>query len=561
MTPTHLASDLIGRISEAYRQIAASDRPQIWITLRPKAEVEIEALTLAARAAGGADLPLLGLLGAVKDNIDVAGLPTTAGAASYAYVPELDATAVRRLRDAGALVLGKTNLDQFATGLVGTRSPYGAVPNAWDRTRISGGSSAGSAVAVALQQVDFALGTDTAGSGRVPAALNGIIGIKPTKGLIPTTGVVPACASIDCVTVFTRELSLGQRLVQLMSGPDGIDALARQHAGASGSTSGRIGVPGPEHLLGMASGWLEAFDAAVETLRLAGRVVVEVDVAPLLAAARMLYESSLVAERYAAVGAHLEAHRDLIGTDLDPTVSRIILAGADPSAATLFADQRRLAELGAAGREALAGVDALLTPTTTWHPTIEQVAQDPIGANAAMGRFTNFCNLLDFASLAVPAGVVNGLPFGVMITGPAFSDDRLASLVGPLLNPEVELVVVGAHLTGQPLNHQLVLAGGSLVGPVRTSADYRLFALDTVPPKPGLVRGAEGAEIAGELWRMPAAGLGRFLAALPAPMVLGTIELSDGRWTTGFLVEPFALTGAEDITHHGGWRAYRATLS
>lgn len=559
------------RVHDAFDRIATVDRPEVWITLRDRAGVLAEASRVDPA------LPLAGLLFAVKDNIDVAGLPTTVAARSYAYEPTADATAVARLRAAGAVVVGKTNLDQFATGLVGTRSPFGAVRNAWDPTRISGGSSSGSATAVALGIVDFALGTDTAGSGRVPAALGNLVGVKPTKGLVPNTGVVPACRSQDCVTVFARALPLARLAAELMSGPDGVDPLARDdRAHAALPTVPRIAVPLPSQLEGLAAGWAEAFAAAVGRFRALGIEVVEVDIAPLLDAAALLYDGAFVAERHAAVGAHIEAHRDLVGEDLDPSVATIVLGGARPTASELFADMARLDALGAAGRAVLDGTTALLTPTTTWHPTLAEVAADPIGANSRMGRYTNFANLLDMASLAVPAGFVDGLPFGVMLTGPAFTDRRLAALASAFLAPTVDLLVVGAHLRGQPLNGQLVAAGGSFVREARTASDYRLYALDTVPPKPGLVRagpvasgsgvasggGVPAADsrtgsIAGEVWRLPAAGFASFVAALPAPMAIGTVTLEDGSDVTGFLVEPRAVVGAEDITHHGGWRAYR----
>ncbi|MCW2784748.1 MAG: allophanate hydrolase [Marmoricola sp.] len=546
------------RVRAAYARIDAVDRPELWISLRGLEDVLAEAEGLDP------SLPLAGVVCAVKDNIDVAGLPTTAGAPSFAYRPTADATAVARLRAAGAIVIGKTNLDQFATGLVGTRSPYGAVGNAWDRTRIAGGSSSGSAVAVALGIVDLALGTDTAGSGRVPAALNGIVGVKPTRGLVPITGVVPACYTLDCVTTFARDLALARTAAEVMAGPDHADPLSRTGVPLPPAPARpRIAVPTAPHLDGLAAGWQEAFAAAVARFAELGAEIVEVDITPLLDAAALLYEGAFVAERYAAVGSHLEKHRDLIGTDLDAVVASIILGARAKTAADWAADTARLAALGAAGREALGDYDALLTPTTTWHPTLDEVAADPIGANARMGRFTNFANLLDFAAIAVPAGFVGGLPFGVMLSGPAFSDQALAGLADRFANRTLDIFVAGAHLTGQPLNSQLVLAGGSLVGEVRTAAQYRLHALDTVPPKPGLVRvpdGDDGASIVGELWRLPAAGFGTFVAAIPAPMVIGQVSLEEGRSVSGFLVEPAALGTAHDITAFGGWRAYLASL-
>jgi allophanate hydrolase len=546
--------DAVARVAAAFDRIEAADRPEVWISLRDRASA------LAEASAVDPSLPRAGLVFAVKDNIDVYGLPTTAAAPSYAYRPGVDATAVARLRAAGAVVIGKTNLDQFATGLVGTRSPYGAVRNAWDPARISGGSSSGSAVAVALGLVDFALGTDTAGSGRVPAALNGIVGVKPTKGLVPVTGVVPACYSLDCVTVFARDLALGRTVAELMEGVDPADPLSRAGSlSVAAPARPRLAVPTASHLQGLAPGWREAFAAAVRRFARAGAEIVEVDVAPLLEAASLLYDGAFVAERYAAAGAHLEKHADLIGSDLDPTVAGIILGGKEKTAADWATDTARLAALSAAGRAALSGCDALLTPTTTWHPTLAEVAADPVGANARMGRFTNFANLLDFASLAVPAGFVGGLPFGVMLTGAAFTDRALADLARRFANPGIDLFVVGAHLTGQPLNVQLAAAGGTLVAATATAPSYALHVLDTDPPKPGLVRvGDGGCSIKGELWRLPADGFGAFVGALPAPMAIGRVTLIDATSVSGFLVEPAALENAPDISHLGGWRAYLA---
>jgi allophanate hydrolase len=561
-----VAANAVERVRAAYAAITAAGRPEVWITLRPASEALAEAAEIDVRVMDGEELPLAGLVAAVKDNVDVAGLPTTAAAPSFAYQPAQDATAVARLRAAGAVVLGKTNLDQFATGLVGTRSPHGAVRNAWDPARISGGSSSGSAVAVALGLVDLALGTDTAGSGRVPAALNGVVGVKPTRGVIPSTGVVPACRSLDCVTVFARSLDLARKAVTTMAGPDGHDPLAsllgNVPRGAWRLTAGdrapRVAVPLPAQLEGLADGWAEAFAAAVSRLGMAGVETAEADITPLLEAAALLYGGAFVAERYAAVGAHVAANTGLIGTDLDPVVARIILDGARFTAADLFADQQRLDRLAAQAAATLSGFDALLTPATTAHPTLADVAADPVGVNAGLGRYTNFANLLDLASVAVPAGTVRGLPFGIMLTGPAGSDERLAGIAMRYDQAPVDLLVVGAHLSGQPLNHELLAAGATLVGPAATARRYRLLALDTAPPKPGLVREARGgASIAGEVWRLPAAGFARFMAGLASPMAVGLVGLDDGRDVLGFLCEAVAMDGAADITGYGGWRAWR----
>ncbi|MFC8429194.1 allophanate hydrolase [Streptomyces sp. NPDC057253] len=543
-------STTVTRVRAAYDRVEAVDRPEIWIDLRPRDEVEREARAIDERLARGEQLPLAGRLFAAKGNIDVAGLPTTAGCPSYAYHPEADAPVVAALRAAGALVLGTTNLDQFATGLVGTRSPYGAVRNAYDPSRISGGSSSGSAVAVALGIVDFALGTDTAGSGRVPAAFNGIVGLKPTRGLVPTTGVVPACASIDCVTVFARTL------------PEAEQALAHMATGTAPSLPGRrpgpwrIAVPPREQLGELDEGWTEAYEAAVRRLTAAGASIRELDLTPFTEAAAMLYEGAFVAERYTAVGAFIDKATAANDDSLDPTVAAIITRARDLPAHQLYADLDRLAALRNRALTELSDADALLLPTTPGHPTLADVAADPVGTNARLGRFTNSTNLFDLAAVAVPTGEVNGLPFGVMLIGPAHTDERLAS-IARLLQPETQLAVVGAHLTGQPLNPQLLALGARLDRTTTTAPVYRLHALHTDPPKPGLVHvGEDGAQIETEIWRLPAEGLGRLLTTLPRPMALGSVQLSDGSRVPGFLCEPAALENAEDITSYGGWRSY-----
>ncbi|MFC5744365.1 allophanate hydrolase [Actinomadura rugatobispora] len=533
------------RVHAAYDRIAEVDRPEIWIGLRPRAEVAAEA------ARTDPALPLAGRLLAVKGNIDVAGLPTTAGCPSYAYEPARDAPVVARLRAAGAVVIGTTNLDQFATGLVGTRSPYGAVRGAADPSRVAGGSSSGSAVAVALGIADLALGTDTAGSGRVPAAFNGIVGLKPTRGLVPAEGVVPACASLDCVTVFARTLAEAERaLAHMVTGAG--DPLAR----APGPW--RIAVPDPARLGELDEGWAEAFGAAAARLETAGASPRPVDLAPFTEAAAMLYEGAFVAERYTAVGRFIDERAAQGAPDLDPTVARIIQGARDVPAHRLFADRERLAALRSRALAALGDADALLLPTAPGHPTLAEVAADPLGANARLGRFTNSTNLLDLAAVAVPAGTVRGLPFGVMLIGPAHTDDRLARIAA-LLTPPARVAVVGAHLTGQPLNPQLLALGARFDRTTTTAPCYRLYALPTDPPKPGLVRVPEdGAAIEAEVWEIPPEGLGGLVASLPRPMALGSVELADGSRVPGFLCEPAALPGAADITSYGGWRPYLA---
>ncbi|HWS35074.1 MAG TPA: allophanate hydrolase [Actinoplanes sp.] len=544
------------RVRAAYAKITQSDRQEVWITLRDESEVLVEAARVAERLAAGEDLPLAGSLLAVKDNIDVTGLPTTAGCPDFAYRPEVSAPAVQRLVDAGAIVLGKTNLDQFATGLVGTRSPHGAVRDVRDPALVSGGSSSGSAVAVALGIADLALGTDTAGSGRVPAAFQRIVGIKPTRGVVPTDGVVPACRTLDCVTVFARTLGEAQQAANLMASP-----VWPNTAPLAAPPRPVVAVPSRDELTGMSAEWLDAFEQVAKDLESAGAVLRPLRLAPFLAAAKLLYEGGFVAERYEAVGAFVDAHPDRV----DPTVRKIITAARDIPAHVLVADTARLARLRDDAMAEWGDADALLLPTAPVHPSIADVLADPVGVNSLVGTYTNFCNLFDLAAVAVPAP---GLGVQVITRGHA---DAVAAGIAALIIGEpappaaatgIPLLVVGAHLSGQPLNHQLTTAGARLAGTVTTAPAYRLHALPTTPPKPGLTRVATGgAGIEGEVWELPPAALGPFLAALPAPMTLGKVDLADGSSVTGFLCEATALTEAPDITGHGGWRAYLAENS
>ncbi|WP_236795184.1 allophanate hydrolase [Amycolatopsis sp. GM8] len=542
------------RVQASYRRIADVDRPEVWIDLRPQEDVEREAAELDQRLAAGEQLPLAGTVLAVKGNIDVAGLPTTAACPEYAYLPAEDAAVVARLRAAGTVVLGTTNLDQFATGLVGTRSPYGVVRNAVDPSRISGGSSSGSAVAVALGIADLALGTDTAGSGRVPAAFNDIVGLKPTRGLASTRGVVPACQSLDCVSIFSRTLDDAEQALRLMVDPGTprSNTLATPPVGPY-----RVGVPF-EHQLGeLAPGWADAYFAAAGRLAEVGVQLVSVDLDPFLQAGTLLYGGALVAERYTAVGAFIDKHQDQV----DPTVGAIISAARDIPAHHMFADQQRLDRLRHEALATLSTVDALFLPTTTDHPAISDVLADPIHLNNRLGRFTTFANVLDLSAVAVPAGTVAGLPFGAMFVGPALSDHRLVNLARLLERQlgRVRLAVLGAHLTGQPLNHELVLRGGRFLKHATTSPHYRLYALATTPAKPGLVRVDEhGAAVRAEVWELPATGFANLAASITPPMAIGHVELVDGDHIPGFLCQPGALHDGVDITEHGGWLSYLA---
>jgi allophanate hydrolase len=446
MTDLTLAS-LTAKVEAAYARIAAADRPEVWIHLRPKAEVLAEVAALAAAIGNGAlgiDLPLAGKLFAVKGNVDLAGYQTTAACPTFGEVASDDATAVARLREAGAVPLGATNLDQFATGLVGQRSPYGAVRHAFLPGKISGGSSSGSAVATSLGIVDFALGTDTAGSGRVPAAFHGLIGIKPTRGLISNKGVVPACRSLDVVTVMAADLALAAKAAEVMTGFDAADPLSRAYEPQIDTPLGVddlvIGVPKAGQIGQLAPGWAARFDDYIAELAAAGFKLVEVDIAPLLRVATMLYEGAFVAERYAAVGQWLDAHLDDLTVDgtpaIDPTVGKIISNAKNISAARLYGDFEELDTHRAYSERLFAEIDALLLPTTVELPTQAEVAAEPIAVNSRLGRFTNFANLLDLSAIAVPAGKVGAEPFGVQFVARAFADEQLVEIAALTLETQ-----------------------------------------------------------------------------------------------------------------------------
>jgi allophanate hydrolase len=552
----------------------------IWISLASDAQWQAQLSLLAERLAeplSRAELvqryPLLGVPFAVKDNIDIAGVPTTAACPAFARVPQSSATVVQRLLDAGALWLGKSNLDQFATGLVGTRSPYGRPSSAFDATRISGGSSSGSAVAVARGQVAFSLGTDTAGSGRVPAGFNGLVGLKPTPGRVSTAGVVPACRSLDCVSLFAHTVDDAALVLALIEGDDARDIYSAFLAGpAQLPQAARIGVPKSPAFFGDA-GYTPPFAAAIERVRALGQQVVELDFAPLFEVAALLYEGPWVAERHSVVRDLLAARPEAF----DPAVRQVIARALGISATDTFEAQYRLQQMRRELQSLWLQVDALMVPTAPGHPRFEEVDADPLGVNARLGTYTNFVNLLGWCALALPAGrTAAGLPFGVTFIAPAAHDVALVELGRrwegaapavlprplPLTAPTLPIAVVGAHLSGLPLDGQLLERGATLRQTTRTAPKYRLFALpDTRPPKPGLQRCAEGgAAIEVEVWDMPLAQAGSFLALVPAPLCLGSLELTDGRIVHGFLCEAHALSAAKDISHFGGWRAYLASL-
>ena len=583
-TPTQI-------VEQVYSRIEAHGALPIWIHLVSKADSLRRAAELEADSSART-LPLYGVPFAVKDNIDAAGMPTTAGCAAFAYTPSRNAFVVQCLLDAGAILIGKTNLDQFATGLVGTRSPFGACSCVFDQDYISGGSSSGSAVAVSLGLVSFALGTDTAGSGRVPAAFNNLIGLKPTRGLVSTAGVVPACRTLDCVSIFALTSADAQTVLHVTGKWNPDDPYSRPSAQngtvAVSATRFRFGVPAPSSLEFFGDeAAADLYQRAVNAMITLGGQKVEIDYEPFRQAAHLLYSGPWIAERLAAIENFAAEH----AADMHPIVRQIITGASKYSAVDVFSSAYRLAELKRQTESQWSQIDVLLLPTTGTIYTKAAVENDAIKLNTNLGYYTNFVNLLDLTAVAVPAGFrANGLPFGVSLIGPAFSDDALLRLADrlhriqslqtgahlqevsasrPVDHPEcpagyVNVAVVGAHLVGQPLNYQLTERNSYLVKTAHTAANYRLFALsNTTPPKPGLVRvpGFAGSGIELEIWAMPAANFGGFVGLIPPPLSIGTVELSDGSQVKCFLCEPFAIEGSLDITEFGGWRGFRNSLS
>jgi allophanate hydrolase len=571
-------------IEQTYDRIERRNDPALFIAMRPKAE----SLAIAERvqASGVENKPLYGVPFVVKDNIDVAGLPTTAGCPAFAYQPQRSAFVVERLERAGAIVIGKTNLDQFATGLVGVRSPYGVPRNALRADLIPGGSSSGSATAVGAGLVPFSLGTDTAGSGRVPAALNGVVGLKPSLGALSASGVVPACRTLDTISIFARNVADAFAVFQEACAFDEQDAYCRSFPSPALSAfprGVRMGVPRADQL--QFFGDVHASAAFSKDVLIAdslGVRLVEFDFEPFAEVARMLYEGPWVAERYAAV-------KPLIEVDpaaLHP-VTRAIIEGARKfDAVAAFEAFYRLANRKRQTSRAWSEFDMMLVPTAPRLYAAAEVEADPIELNSRLGTYTNFVNLLDLCAIAVPAGVRgDGLPSSVTLIGRSGADGLVAGIAAAIqgsaasmgaaaptalprestaraAGDRIEIAVVGAHLWGLPLNRELVELGASFSREVETAQDYRLFALPgSSPPKPGLLRVAKGAgaAIKAEVWTLDPAGFGAFVAKIPPPLGIGTVQLSDGGTVKCFLVEAEAVKASEDISRFGGWRAFLAS--
>jgi allophanate hydrolase len=581
-------------VARSYARIRALNDPAVFISIRDEREALAEAQALLAN--GDRSLPLFGIPVAIKDNIDVRGLPTTAACPDFAYRPALDAAAVARLRQAGAIIIGKTNLDQFATGLVGVRSPYGIPRNPLNAKLIPGGSSSGSAVVVATGIVPAALGTDTAGSGRMPALFNNIVGLKPSLGLVSTVGVVPACRTLDCVSVFAHMTDDCSAVLAVMAGFDPDDPYARRRPLQRPDALPphvRLGVPRPGQCIFF--GDRQAADdyaAALDRLVRLGANIVEVDIEPFYETARLLYEGPWLAERYAVTRGFIASSPQ----SMHPVTREIILEGARPLAVDAFTAFYRLERARRIVQQTFEEIDALALPTAPTLYTVEQILADPVGLNSRLGTYTNFVNLLDLCGLAVPAALHDGggdsrvsyssvTPFGITLLAPGGNDGLLAAIgrqfhadtglpIGalgrkqPALTPlpdalgdAVPLAVVGAHLSGMPLNGELRSHQARFVAATATAPDYRLYVLPgATPPKPGLLRVAagQGSAIAVEVWAMPPEPFGRFTAAVPPPLSIGSVRLADGRWVKGFLVEAEAAHGARDISGFGGWREFVA---
>ncbi|GFE84275.1 allophanate hydrolase [Steroidobacter agaridevorans] len=576
------------KLNDVYDASPSADSDTAWIARidATRLQTQLEQLEHRLAAVGGdiSRLPLYGIPFAAKDNIDAAGWPTTAACPAFGYTADEDATTVRRLREAGAILIGKTNLDQFATGLVGTRSPYGVVSNAFRSEYISGGSSAGSASVVARGLVPFSLGSDTAGSGRVPAAFNNIVGLKPTRGWLSTSGVVPACRTLDCVSVFALTVEDADEIATIAGGYDASDPYSRSFPKTTPKMMPlRLAVPDSLEFFGDTQAQ-QTFNQAVEAWRALGAEIAPIDFAPFAQLAALLYEGPWVAERYTVAESLME--RDPAA--LHPVIRSILSTATRFNAVDAFHDEYRRAALARRINETLEGFTALLVPTTPTIYTISEVLDDPVRLNSRLGTYTNFTNLADLSALALPARFRNdGLPSGITLIAPAWQDRTLAELgkrwqqhmslplgatgralsaVAKETKPSipattVRLAVVGAHLTGMPLNHQLTSRDAVFVERCRTAASYQLYALaNTTPPKPGLVRAMTGAPIEVELWDVPLDRFGSFVAEIPAPLGIGSLELDDGRIVKGFICEPIGLQCARDITSFGGWRAYLASL-
>lgn len=526
----------------------------IWIELVPPTMLEACIAQLEQHPPGS--LPLYGIPFAIKDNIDLAGVPTTAACPAYRYVPERSATVVDKLIAAGAVPLGKTNMDQFATGLVGTRSPHGVTPNKLAPDHITGGSSSGSAAALAHGLCSFALGTDTAGSGRVPAAFNGVVGLKPSRGILSTTGVVPACRSLDCVSIFALDSCDALTVLDAASGADAGDAYSRVAPDLPPFPAGwRFGVPRAEQLEFFGNThYAVAYHQYVSQLEHAGGVRCEINFAPFIEAARLLYQGPWVFERHAAVGEFIEAHPEAVL----PIIRQIITPEKIPHPADVFKAMHRLQALKRHADTVFADVDLIVTPTTGTIYRVDEVLANPLQLNTNLGYYTNYLNLLDYSAVAIPAGCAGGLPFGITLVGKTFAERQLLTLATQLETPRHTLAVCGAHLRGQPLHHELQNLGAVFIEATTSAPKYKMYAFTAgALSKPALLRTPEGGVACYvELYELSAKAFALLTAAISAPLAIGKIELADGRRVSGFIGEADVAGYGRDISHFADWRQY-----
>lgn len=581
-TPQKQIQDLLDIVRYQFNE--TKDPAWISVATDQSIEQQLDRLNLLAKQTGMANLPLYGIPFAIKDNIDALGWETTAACPDFVFEPAKNATVVEKLMNAGAILIGKTNLDQFATGLVGTRSPYGAVPNTFDPKYVSGGSSSGSASVVARGLVCFSLGTDTAGSGRIPAAFNNIVGTKPTPGLVSTEGVFPACKSIDCVSIMTLTAADAEIVLEVMKSTELDRAQEAQFHPTPKSISSfskpvRIGIPISCQFLDDGQ-YQKVFSSILEQAKGLSVEFVKVDIDPFIKAGKLLYEGPWVAERFAVTEDFLKSNPG----SFDPSVKQIIESGATYTAAQGFRATYQLKDLEIEAKKTWAQCDVLLVPSAPNHPTLEDLKHHPIAKNSELGMYTNYVNLMRLCAVAVPAGFTEkGLPFGITLIAPEGSDNALLNLAAqwqilfglPLGKSDMkasiseltitstqkdslQIAVVGAHLQGMPLHSQLTERNARFIKSCKSAKSYRLFALpNTSPPKPGLLKAkTDSAGIDLEIYEMPASEVGSFLGLIPAPLGLGNIELEDGTWVKGFICEPYAIEGATDISHFGGWRGY-----
>lgn len=559
-----------------------------WISMATAAQLQAQVQQLKAleQSVGRDQLPLYGIPFAAKDNIDVAGFTTTAACPAFAYEATQDAVAVQRLKQAGAVVLGKTNLDQFATGLVGVRSPYGAVPNTFDPTLVSGGSSSGSASVVARGLVPFALSTDTAGSGRVPAGFNQIVGLKPTPGAVSGTGLVPACRTLDCIGILALNVADSALALSIMEGPDAQDAYSQARPAIPKHlplAQLRVAIPDKRQL---SADYEAAFAQFADRLQPQVATLQTLAFDTLFEVAKLLYYGPWVAERVVGARSMYEQQPEA----LLPVIRQVLDVHQRFNAADTFAAQYQLQALQQEAEKIWQTCDVLCVPTAPRHPSMADVQAEPVAANSELGTYTNFVNLLGWSAIAIPAAQLpSGLPFGITLIAPGWREPDLVRWAQPLeaqaqltagatgrptrtqgalpswhvptQGETIALTVVGAHLRGMPLNHELLACGARFREATHTASHYRLYALQgMVPAKPGLAQAVEGAAIAVEVWDMPIANLGRFVVGIPAPLGIGSVTLQDGRSVKGFICEGAALANAQDITHYGGWRAYCLAL-